>query len=196
MKKLIIFLVIFGLLAGTSSGVVWDFMKLFQGSQMIPTGAPWISDDDYMYFGDGKDAGIKYDETTTDKAYVTGPWFFATAVGSGIEDVVTAATQKLYTASTLKQIVLTDPDPANITITLPDAATVKGVPIRVVITAAPGTYYTRINATGGDLVGGVAMLGGTGNANDQVTLVSNSSTAYADYHIVDITGTWAVCYGP
>lgn len=198
MKKLIALMLIFGMIAGIGNGAVWDFMKLFTGDQMIPYGAPWISDDDELYLGDGKDAYLMYDETTDDRLEISGKTNFANPVsytfysGVDVADLISTALTT-YTSATLKQIIITDSDSANVTVCLPDAATVEGVPITVIMGTAPGSYYTRINATGGDLVNGLAMYGGTGNQYDKVILVSNSSNTYADYYLVDSTGTWATC---
>jgi len=37
------------------------------GKQMTPTGAPWIADDQRLYFGNDKDAYLYYDEASTNK---------------------------------------------------------------------------------------------------------------------------------
>lgn len=189
MRKLfVVFFVLMMVSVGMSSAIFWDIQKLFTGRQMIYYGAPWIADDQVMYFGTGKDVGIEYDETTNDKGEFSGAWFFS---GTASIDVVeVSANQTTYTAATVPQWILSDPDPYNNTITLPDAATLKGVPIIIQLKTAPGLLYVRINATGGDLINGVTNYGCTGNAGDKIILMSNASTSYADYWLIDSTGTW------
>ena len=61
LRKLLALLLVISMV-GMSSGLVWDFEKLFTGRQMVPYGAPWIADDQKMYFGTGKDVSLEYDE--------------------------------------------------------------------------------------------------------------------------------------
>ena len=46
--------------------------KELQGQQMIPRGAPWIADDQKLYFGDDKDAYIEFDADGTGAATFSG----------------------------------------------------------------------------------------------------------------------------
>jgi hypothetical protein len=54
--------------------------EMLKGRQMIPVGAPWIADDQIMYFGDDKDGYIKFDSAT---GYITLSGVAATALTTG-----------------------------------------------------------------------------------------------------------------
>jgi hypothetical protein len=101
MKKLMITLLIMMILLGGASAVQWDIAKLFTGVQKVPSGAPWIADDQKMYFGNDKDASIEYDEDGTNTLLVTGMTALTTtgmAVGSGL-DITYVGGDSIFDAS-------------------------------------------------------------------------------------------------
>ena len=62
MKNFIGLIVLLALLTGMA-GAIPDPLKMLQGQQMIPQGAPWIKDATIMYFGTDKDVAVKFDAT-------------------------------------------------------------------------------------------------------------------------------------
>ncbi len=54
---------------GFASALYPDYKNLMEGRVMVPYGAPWISDDDHLYLGTGKDFDISYD-SSEDKVYL------------------------------------------------------------------------------------------------------------------------------
>jgi len=228
MRKIIITLLLAMLCIGGASAVYWDIGKILEGRQMLPNGAPWIGDDQKIYFGDDKDASIFYNTTsaaaevvgltavnnlsivmesgeditfaggdskadfsagtgafkTTTGAVTVGG---ATTFGKTVEFAVNATTSisTVLTSTSTKTEYDVDASAANVTLTLPDAATVPGRIYFVSTSGNPGSNYVRITATGGDDI----------NANNYLVSTDQWSNAYiiaanGAYRAVT-SGTWA-----
>lgn len=78
MKRFILGLLLISILSiGMTGAINYDVSRLFTGKQMIPIGAPWIADNQKMYFGTDKDSYIQYNTS------------LGTSVISGITALVT-----------------------------------------------------------------------------------------------------------
>lgn len=97
MKKLLIGLLILLLTFGNGGAAYWDFQKILTGQQMVPTGAPWIADDQKMYFGTDKDSYIEYDTGTgaTVISGITASLDAGATIASG-EDLVAAGGDTIF----------------------------------------------------------------------------------------------------
>ena len=63
-KFIVVLFVLLMMSVGMSSAVFWDIQKLFTGRMMIPYGSTWTATDQLMYFGDNKEASIKFNSTS------------------------------------------------------------------------------------------------------------------------------------
>jgi hypothetical protein len=61
--KLIAFIILLVLGIGAASAANVDPYKMLQGTQMVPTGAPWVASDQPMYFGTAKNVSLMYNST-------------------------------------------------------------------------------------------------------------------------------------
>jgi len=187
-KNILIIALVLGIILsfGTAGAIMWDLQKIITGGQMVPYGAPWFADGGVMYFGTSKDVGISYDETTDDRLEITGPVNFARPqILSSTEIAGATGNQTTVTASTDTSIYFVDASVVNKTVTLPDAALVKGKLYLFKLIVDPGSYYLRINATGGDDIEGVNYQ--TSTVANSALQVSSNGTAY---FIMGSVGTW------
>jgi len=92
------------------------------------------------------------------------------------------------TSSSTKTVYGVDAHSANVTLTLPDAATVSGRTYKIGTNVDPGSYYVKITATGGDKLGGAGgattLMTTSGAAG--ISLVSDGTL----YLIDGAYGTW------
>lgn len=63
MKKFLI-LALLAVLISPSIAAIYDPFDMLRGKQMVPYGSLWSADDAVMYFGDGKDASLKFNSTS------------------------------------------------------------------------------------------------------------------------------------
>ena len=169
------------ILVSVSSGYWWDTEKILQGQQMLKTGAPWFSDDAAMYFGDDKDASIGF-VSASGTLDVSGAMKMPTmAVGVNASTTINT----LLTSSSTKTVYDMDASAANVTLTLPDAATVPGRMYFISVSGNPGNYYARITATGGDDINANNYLVSTDQWSTAVIVASNGA-----YRALT-SGTWA-----
>ena len=175
LRKLLALLLVISMV-GMSSGLVWDFEKLFTGRQMVPYGAPWIADDQKMYFGTGKDVSLEYDEdglgglNITGNTTVTGTLAVTSATTL---DGLTVAEEATFSASVVHTPYVNNTagftigdsgyfvfhigDAAgNQTVVLPTAADNIGRALLFVITEDPGDNSFIIDGEGNETVGGAA----------------------------------------
>jgi hypothetical protein len=179
MKKVIVVLFVLLMVSvGMSSAVFWDIQKLFTGRQMIPYGAPWIADDTAIYFGEDKDVSIKYN-STSGQGEVVG----LAAIDVGVNASTNISTT--LTSFSTKTVYDMDASSANVTLTLPDAATVPGRMYFISTSVNPGSNYVRITATGGDDINGNNYLVSTDQWSNAWIVASNGA-----YRAVT-SGTWA-----
>lgn len=169
------------ILVSVSSGYWWDTEKILQGQQMIKTGAPWFSDDAAMYFGDDKDASIGF-VSTSGTLDVSGAMKMPT-MAVGVNASTTNNT--LLTSSSTKTVYDMDASDGNVTLTLPDAATVPGRMYFISVSGDPGANYARITATGGDDINANNYLVSTEQWSTAVIVASNGA-----YRALT-SGTWA-----
>lgn len=112
------------------------------------------------------------------------PDFFSIGVGRIVDDNWT------YTAgSKMDSIVQVDCRSYNSTITLLPAAQAPGNVTIIKLQYLPGSYYTRINVSGGGHINGYDILKTTDDAGTflpSVTLWSSS----AAWYVIDALGTW------
>lgn len=159
------------ILVSVSSGYWWDTEKILQGQQMIKTGAPWFSDDAAMYFGDDKDASIGF-VSASGTLDVSGAMKMPTmAVGVNASTTINT----LLTSSSTKTVYDIDASAANVTLTLPDAATVPGRMYFISVSGDPGANYARITATGGDDINANNYLVSTEQWSTAVIVASNGA---------------------
>ena len=169
------------ILVSVSSGYWWDTEKILQGQQMLKTGAPWFSDDAAMYFGDDKDASIGF-VSASGTLDVSGAMKMPTmAVGVNASTTINT----LLTSSSTKTVYDMDASGGNVTLTLPDAATVPGRMYFISVSGNPGNYYARITATGGDDINANNYLVSTDQWSTAVIVASNGA-----YRALT-SGTWA-----
>ena len=169
------------ILVSVSSGYWWDTEKILQGQQMLKTGAPWFSDDAAMYFGDDKDASIGF-VSASGTLDVSGAMKMPTmAVGVNASTTINT----LLTSSSTKTVYDMDASGGNVTLTLPDAATVPGRMYFISVSGNPGSYYARITATGGDDINANNYLVSTDQWSTAVIVASNGA-----YRALT-SGTWA-----
>ena len=169
------------ILVSVSSGYWWDTEKILQGQQMLKTGAPWFSDDAAMYFGDDKDASIGF-VSASGTLDVSGAMKMPTmAVGVNASTTINT----LLTSSSTKTVYDMDASGGNVTLTLPDAATVPGRMYFISVSGNPGANYARITATGGDDINANNYLVSTDQWSTAVIVASNGA-----YRALT-SGTWA-----
>ena len=181
MRKFIVGLCMLMIMVSIGSGFWWDTEKILQGRQMLDTGAPWFGDDAKMYFGDGKDASIGF-VSASGTLDVSGAMKMST-VAVGVNASTTADT--VLTSSSTKTVYDMDASAKNVTLTLPDAATVPGRMYFISVSGNPGTYYARITATGGDDINANNYLVSTDQWSTAVIVASNGA-----YRALT-SGTWA-----
>lgn len=181
MRKFIVGLCMLMIMVSIGSGYWWDTEKILQGRQMLDTGAPWFSDDAVMYFGDDKDASIGF-VNASGTLDVSGAMKMPTmAVGVNASTTV----DTVLTSSSTKTVYDMDASAKNVTLTLPDAATVPGRMYFISVSGNPGTHYARINATGGDDINANNYLVSTDQWSNAVIVASNGA-----YRALT-SGTWA-----
>ena len=181
MRKFIVGLCMLMIMVSIGSGYWWDTEKILQGGQMLDTGAPWFSDDAAMYFGDDKDASIGY-VSASGTLDVSGAMKMPT-MAVGVNASTTSDT--VLTSSSTKTVYDINATAANVTLTLPDAATVPGRMYFISVSGDPGTKYARINATGGDDINANNYLVSTEQWSNAVIVASNGA-----YRALT-NGTWA-----
>ena len=169
------------ILVSVSSGYWWDTEKILQGQQMLKTGAPWFSDDAAMYFGDDKDASIGF-VSASGTLDVSGAMKMPT-MAVGVNASTTIST--VLTSSSTKTVYDMDASGGNVTLTLPDAATVPGRMYFISVSGNPGANYARITATGGDDINANNYLVSTDQWSTAVIVASNGA-----YRALT-SGTWA-----
>ena len=169
------------ILVSVSSGYWWDTEKILQGQQMLKTGAPWFSDDAAMYFGDDKDASIGF-VSASGTLDVSGAMKMPT-MSVGVNASTTIST--VLTSSSTKTVYDMDASGGNVTLTLPDAATVPGRMYFISVSGNPGANYVRITATGGDDINANNYLVSTEQWSTAVIVASNGA-----YRALT-SGTWA-----
>ena len=253
-KFIVVLFVLLMMSVGMSSAVFWDIQKLFTGRMMIPYGSTWTATDQLMYFGDNKEASIKFNSTSgqaevvgmaavdnlsivmeageditfaggdskldidagtgitsttsgvnslNGNTYVTGTKTFmvvggASTFGSSLRankitsnstiDVgVNASTtiSTTLTSTSTKTVYDMDASSANVTLTLPDAATVPGRVYFISTSGNPGNNFVRITATGGDDINANNYLVSTDQWSNAWIVASNGA-----YRAVT-SGTWA-----
>ena len=169
------------ILVSVGSGYWWDTEKILQGQQMLKTGAPWFSDDAAMYFGDDKDASIGF-VSASGTLDVSGAMKMPTmAVGVNASTTINT----LLTSSSTKTVYDMDASGGNVTLTLPDAATVPGRMYFISVSGNPGANYARVTATGGDDINANNYLVSTDQWSTAVIVASNGA-----YRALT-SGTWA-----
>lgn len=171
MRKFIVGLCMLMIMVSIGSGYWWDTEKILQGRQMLDTGAPWFSDDAAMYFGDDKDASIGY-VSASGTLDVSGAMKMSTMT-VGVNASTTIDT--VLTSSSTKTVYDINATAANVTLTLPDAATVPGRMYFISVSGNPGTHYARINATGGDDINANNYLVSTDQWSNAVIVASNGA---------------------
>mgnify|MGYP001769290308 CR=1 FL=1 len=169
------------ILVSVGSGYWWDTEKILQGQQMLKTGAPWFSDDAAMYFGDDKDASIGF-VSASGTLDVSGAMKMPT-MAVGVNASTTIST--VLTSASTKTVYDMNAAGANVTLTLPDAATVPGRMYFISVSGNPGANYARITATGGDDINANNYLVSTDQWSTAVIVASNGA-----YRALT-SGTWA-----
>lgn len=112
------------------------------------------------------------------------PDFFSIGLGRIVDTNYTYPT-----GGKMDSIVMVDPRSYNSTITLLPAAQAPGNITIVKLVYAPGSYFARINVTGGGLINGYAYLkttDDTGTFLPSVTLWSSGAVWY----VVNVIGNW------
>ena len=181
MRKFIVGLCMLMIMVSIGSGYWWDTEKILQGGQMLDTGAPWFSDDAAMYFGDDKDVSIGF-VSASGTLDVSGAMKMPTmAVGVNASTTV----DTVLTSSSTKTVYDINATAANVTLTLPDAATVAGRMYFISVSGNPGANYARITATGGDDINANNYLVSTDQWSTAVIVASNGA-----YRALT-NGTWA-----
>ena len=181
MRKFIVGLCMLMIMVSIGSGYWWDTEKILQGRQMLDTGAPWFGDDAKMYFGDDKDASIGF-VSASGTLDVSGAMKMPT-MAVGVNASTTNNT--VLTSSSTKTVYDMDASAKNVTLTLPDAATVPGRMYFISVSGNPGNYYARITATGGDDINANNYLVSTDQWSTAVIVASNGA-----YRALT-SGTWA-----
>ena len=149
----------------------------------------YISDDALVTDDLVVDGAARIDETLTVNAVVdnttlavTGATTLST-VAVGVNASTTNDT--VLTSSSTKTVYDINATAANVTLTLPDAATVPGRMYFISVSGDPGTKYARINATGGDTINANKYLVSTEQWSTAVIVASNGA-----YRALT-SGTWA-----
>lgn len=169
------------ILVSVGSGYWWDTEKILQGQQMLKTGAPWFSDDAAMYFGDDKDASIGF-VSASGTLDVSGAMKMPT-MAVGVNASTTIST--VLTSASTKTVYDMNAAGGNVTLTLPDAATVPGRMYFISVSGNPGANYARVTATGGDDINANNYLVSTDQWSTAVIVASNGA-----YRALT-SGTWA-----
>lgn len=187
LRKLLALLLVVGFI-GQASGLVWDVEKLFTGRQMIPYGAPWLPDDGLMYFGDGKDGSLGYDETTDDQVEATGTWNFAGTVefDGSAKRGVTSTDVSTTISDSGNDYYLVGNDSAHQTMTLPTAAANTGRILTFTIATAPGSYNMIVDGEGLETINGAANLTNSANVGESISIICDGTSWYT----VNKDGTW------
>ena len=81
----------------------------------------------------------------------------------------TNTADKTITAATLKAVYEIDASGGTVVLTLPDAATVTGIPIRIAIATDPGANYATIKATASKFGGSGGIAAATGIKDTDVS---------------------------
>jgi len=81
----------------------------------------------------------------------------------------------VLTSSSTKTVYDINATAANVTLTLPDAATVPGRMYFISVSGDPSTHYARINATGGDTINANKYLVSTEQWSTAVIVASNGA---------------------
>lgn len=126
---------------------------------------------------------------TSTGAVTIGPG--ATTVSGSLAYSVNASTtiSSILTSSSTKTVYGIDAHAANVTLTLPDAATVTGRTYVIGTNYDPGSYYVKITATGSDKLGGTGgfTIAQTTDGKAGMTLTSDGTL----YILGGAYGTWA-----
>jgi hypothetical protein len=178
------------------------FMKTPTGAITMSGATTWLADKGIAYTsGTGAadfSLGSGIFKTTTGAATigpgavgVSGDATFAKTISVSINTSTMTADKTLTSADT-KTVYEIDASGADVTLTLPDAATVTGRTYMIAQNGNPGANFARIKATAGKFGGanGIAAATGLKNTDDAgagVTLVSDGT----NYLIVGSFGTWA-----
>ena len=171
MRKFIVGLCMLMIMVSIGSGYWWDTEKILQGRQMVEVGGPWFGDDAKMYFGDDKDASIGY-VSASGTLDVNGVMKMPTmAVGVNASTTI----DTVLTSSSTKTVYDINATAANVTLTLPDAATVPGRMYFISVSGDPGANYARITATGGDDINANNYLVSTEQWSTAVIVASNGA---------------------
>ncbi len=153
-------------------------------------GAPWFQDNKGPAFGSDKDYYLKYD-ASNNRFTVAGSGTLYLTPKLAWSRNATTTVDTTFTNATLKNFIPVNASAANVTVTLPDAAAlnVAGVPILIGTATDPGDHFVKLNAIGGD------KLGGTGGATNLMTTSASAGlTLVSDgtnYEIVGAYGTWS-----
>jgi len=131
-------------------------------------------------------AGITTFTTGAGAVSLVGPTTLTRTLSYSVNASTTVDT--VLTSASTKTAYGIDAHSANVTLTLPDAATVTGRIYKIATNVDPGTYYVKVTATGAD------KLGGSGGAT---TLMTTSGAAGISlisdgtlYLIDGAYGTW------
>ena len=126
---------------------------------------------------------------TSTGAVTIGPG--ATTVSGSLAYSVNASTtvSTTLTSANTKTVYGIDAHSANVTLTLPDAATVTGRTYVIGTNYDPGSYYVKITSTGGDKLGGTGgfTIAQTTDGKAGMTLISDGTL----YILGGAYGAWA-----
>lgn len=125
--------------------------------------------------------------TPTGAATHQGTTTFSKTVNLAVNASTTVGTT--LTSSSTKTVYGVDASSANVTLTLPDAATVSGRTYMIGTNVDPGSNYVKVTATGSDKIGGAGgyTIMQTTDAKAGITVVSDGTR----YLLVGLFGTWA-----
>lgn len=118
---------------------------------------------------------------------ITGTATFSKTVNYAVNASTTVSTT--LTSSSTKTVYGIDAHAANVTLTLPDAATVSGRTYVIGTNYDPGSYYVKITSTGSDKLGGTGgfTIAQTTDGKAGMTLTSDGTL----YILSGAYGTWA-----
>lgn len=150
----------------------------------------YISDDALITDDLVVDGTARVDEGLTVNAFAVNTTAAVTGLISangGLAVGVNASTtiNTLLTSSSTKTVYDMDASDGNVTLTLPDAATVPGRMYFISVSGDPGANYARITATGGDDINANNYLVSTEQWSTAVIVASNGA-----YRALT-SGTWA-----
>ena len=140
----------------------------------------YISDDALITDDLVVDGTARVDEGLTVNAFAVNTTATATGLMSangGLAVGVNASTtiNTLLTSSSTKTVYDMDASSGNVTLTLPDAATVPGRMYFISVSGDPGANYARITATGGDDINANNYLVSTEQWSTAVIVASNGA---------------------